>query len=85
MDRSTHLHKKTEPRNLRSYENSRQSLTKIESATSCSSKSLSRICHTRPVEVFADGLERCTSRSSETESLSSLSAVSLEQARMSWR
>ena len=65
--RSTPLHRKIEPRKLRSYESSRQSLTRIASA------------------LFADGLEKYIGRSSETQSLSSPSAISLEQARTSWR
>ena len=84
-DRSTHLHKKTEPCNLRSCESSRQNSTKIVSASSCSSKSLSRTYHTPLAEVSAEGLERCNDKSSGTGSQSPLSAVSLEQARTSWR
>jgi len=76
--RSTPLRKKTEPRKLRSYESSRQSLTRTSSALSCFSRSSSRTCLTRLVEVFADELERYTRRSSETQSQSSPSAVSLE-------
>ena len=83
--RSTPLHKKTESRKLRSYESSRQSLTRIASALSCFSKSSSKTCLTRLVEVSADELERYTGRSSETQSLSSPSAVSLEQARTLWQ
>jgi len=63
-DRSTHLHKKTEPRNLRSYGRSRPSLMRIESALFCLSRSSSRTCLTRLAEVSVDGLERCTRRSS---------------------
>ena len=37
---------------------------------------------TRRAEVSADALERYIDKSSETQSQSSLSAVSLEQARM---
>jgi len=85
MVRSNPLHKKTEPRKLRSYESSRQSLTRIASAWSCSSKFLSRTCLTHPAEVSADELEKSIGRSSETKSLSNPSAASLEQARTSWR
>jgi len=85
MVRSTPLHKKTEPHKLRSYESSRQSLTRIASALSCLSKSSSRTCLTHPVEVSADELEKSIGRSSETNSLSNPSAASLEQARTSWR
>jgi len=85
MVKSTPLHRKTEPRNLRSYESSRQNLTKIVSASSCSSKSLSWTCLTRLAEVYADGLKRYIGRLSETKSLSSPSVVSLEQVRTSWR
>ena len=74
--RSTPLHKKIEPRNLRSYESSRQSLTRIMSASSCSSKT----CLTRLAEVSVDVLERYIDKSSETQSQSSPSAASLEQA-----
>jgi len=81
--KSTPLHKKTESRKLRSYESSRQSLTRIASALFYLSRSSSRTCLTRLAEVSADGLERYTGRSSETESRPS--AVSLEQARTSWR
>ena len=77
-NRSTHHRKKTEPRNLRSYESSRQNLTKIVSASSCSSRSLSRTCLTRLAEVSAEGLERCIDRSSGTGSQNNLSAASLE-------
>jgi hypothetical protein len=83
--KSTPLHKKTEPRKLRSYGSSRQSSTRIASALFCLSRSSSRTCLTRLAEVSADGLERYTGRSSETESLSSPLAVSLERARTSWR
>jgi len=51
----------------------------------CLNKSSSRTSLTRPAEVSADGLERYIGRSSETESLSSPSAVSLERARTSWQ
>jgi len=85
MVRSTHLRKKTEPRKLRNYNSSRQSLTRTVSALSCLSRSSSRTCLTRPVEVSADELERCTDKSSETQSQSNLSAVSLEQDRTLWR
>jgi len=83
--RSTPLHKKTEPHKLRSYESLRQSLTRIASALSCLNKSSSRTCLTRLAEVSTDELERSTGRSSETQSLSSSSAVSLEQARTWWQ
>ena len=82
--RSTPLHKKTEPHKLRSYESSRQSLTRIASALFYLSRSSSRTCPTRLAEVSVDGLERYIDRSSETESLSSPSVVSLEQAKTSW-
>jgi len=85
MVRSTPLCKKTEPRNLRSYESSKHSSTKITSALSCLNRSSSRTSHTDLAEVSADGLEKYIDRSSETGSLSSLSAVSLEQVRTSWR
>jgi len=81
-DRSTHFHRKTGPRSLRSYESSRQSLTRIVSASSCSSKSSNKTCLTHLAEVSEDELERYTGKSSETQSQSSSSAVSLEQARM---
>ena len=81
MVRSTHLRKKTEPRKLRNYNSSRQSLTRTVSALSCLSRSSSRTCLTRPAEVSTDELERCTDKSSETQSQSNLSAVSLEQDR----
>ena len=81
-DRSTHFHRKTGPHNLRSYENSRKSLTRIVSALSCSSKSSSKTCLTRLVEVSVDELERYTGKSLEMQSQNSPSAVSLEQARM---
>jgi len=81
-DRSTHFYRKIGPRNLRSYESSRQSLTRIVSASSCSSKSSSKTCLTSLVEVSVDALESYTDKSSETQSQSSPSAVSLEQARM---
>jgi len=45
----------------------------------------SRTSHTRLAEVSADRLEKYIDRSSETGSLSSPSAVSLERARTSWR
>ena len=82
MDRSTLFHRKIGPRKLRSYESSRQSLTRIVSASSCSSKSSSKTCLTRLAEVSVDELERYTGRSSEMQSQSSPSAVSPEQARM---
>ena len=85
MVKSTPLLKKTEARKLRSYENSRQSLTRTASALSCLSRSSSRTCLTRRAEVSADELERYTNRSLETQSQSSPSAVSLEQARTSWQ
>jgi len=66
--RSTPLRNKTEPRKLRSYENSRQSLTRTASALSCLSRSSSRTCLTRLTEVSADELERYTDRSLETQS-----------------
>ena len=80
--RSTPLHKKTEPRNLRSYESSKRSSTKIASALFCLNRSSSRTSLTRLAEVSADGPKRYIGRLSETESLSSPSAVSLERARM---
>lgn len=83
--KSTPLHKRTEPHKQHSYESSRQSLTRITSALFCLSKSSSRTCLTLLAEVSAEGLERCTDRSSETRSLSSSSAVSLEQARTLWQ
>jgi len=64
---------------------SRQNLTMIVSASSCSSKSLSRTCHTRLAEVSAEGLERYIDRSSRTGSQNNLSAASLEQAKMLWQ
>ena len=79
------LCKKKKPRNLRSYGSSKKSSMKIASALSCLNRSLSRISHTRQAEVSADGLQKYIDRSSETGSLSSPSAVSLEQARTSWR
>jgi len=82
---STALHKMTEPRNLRSCKSSRQNLTKIASASSCSSKSLSRTYHTHLAEVSTGGLERYIDRSSGTGSQNNLSAASLERARTSWR
>ena len=85
MVKSTTLRKKTEPRNLRSYERSKRSSTKIASALSCLSRSSSRTSHTRLAEVFADGLEKYIDRSLETGSLSSPSAVFLEQVRTLWR
>jgi len=83
--KSTPLHKKTEPRKLRSYESSRQSLTRIASALFYLSRSSRSTCLTRLVEVSVDGLKRYIGRSSETERLSSPSAVSLGRARTSWR
>ena len=83
--RSTPLRKKTESRKLCSYENSRQSLTRTTSALSCLSRSSSWTCLTRLAEVSADELERYTDRSLETQSQSSPSAISLEQARTSWQ
>jgi len=74
----TPLHKKTEPRNMRSCESSRQNSTKIVSASSYPSKSLSRTCHTPLAEVPAEGLERCIDKSSQTGSQSHLSGASLE-------
>ena len=85
MVKSTPHRKKTEPHKLRNYESSRQNLTRIVSVLSCSSRSSSRTCLTRLVEVSAGELERCTDRSLETQSQSSPSAVSLEQARTSWQ
>jgi len=85
MDRSTHHRKKTEPRNLRSCENSRQNLMRIVSALSCSSRSLSRTCLTRLAEVSAKGLERCTDRLSGTGSQSNPPTASLERARTLWQ
>ena len=79
------LHKKTKPHNLRSYESSKQSSTRIASALSCLNRSSSKTSHTRLAEVSAYGLERYTGRSLETGNLSSPSAVSLERARTSWR
>jgi len=58
------------------------SLTRIVSASSCLSKSSSKTFLTSLVEVSVDELERYTGKSSETQSQSSPSAVSLEQARM---
>ena len=84
-DRSTPFHRKTGLRNLRSYESSRQSSTKIVSASSCSSKSLSKTCLTRRAEVSVEGLEKCIDRSSGTGSQNNLSATSLERVRMLWR
>ena len=78
MDRSIHFHRKTEPHNSRSYGSSRQNLTKIASASSCSSRSSSRTCLTRLAEVSVDGLERYIGRSSGTGSQNNLSAASLE-------
>ena len=52
---------------------------------SCLRRSLSRTCLTRGAEVSADELEKCTDRSSETQSQSNLLVVSLEQARTLWR
>ena len=83
--KSTPHRKKTEPRKLRNYESSRQSLTRIASALSCLSKSSSRTCLSRLAKVSANELERYTDRSSEMQSLSSPSTVSLEQARTLWR
>ena len=83
MVRSTPLRKMTESCNLRNYESSKQSSTKIASALSCSNKSSSRTTHTRLAKVSADGLERCIGRSSETGNLSSPSAASHERARTS--
>jgi len=74
-DKSTPLLRRTEPRNLRSYKSSRQSLTRIVSALFCLSRSSSRTCLTRLAEVSADELERYIGRSSETQSLNSPSAV----------
>jgi len=74
----TPLHKKTEPCKLRSCESSRQNLTKIMSASCCSSKSLSRTYHNPLAEVPAEGLERCIDKSSGTGSQCHLSAASLE-------
>jgi len=85
MVRSTPFRKKTEPCKLRNYESSRQSLTRTANALSCLSRSSSRTCLTHLAEVSADELERCTDKSSETQSQSSLSAVSLEQARTLWQ
>jgi hypothetical protein len=45
----------------------------------CLNRSSSKTCLTRLAEVSADGLERYIGRSSETKSLSSPSAVSLER------
>ena len=73
--------KKTEPCKLRSYDNSRQSLTRTASALSCLRRSSSSTYLTCLAEVSADELERYTDRSLETQSQSSPSAVSLEQAR----
>jgi len=83
--RSTPLHKKTGPQKLRNYETSRQSLTRIASASSFLSKCSSRTCLTRLAEVSVDELERSTGRSLKTQSLSSPLAVSLEQARTWWQ
>ena len=84
-DRSTHHCKKTEPRNSRSCESSRQNLMKIVSASSCSSRSLSRTCLTHLAEASAEGHERCIDRLSGTGSQNNPSAVSLERAKMSWQ
>ena len=81
-DPRTPFHRKTGLRNLCSYESSRQSSTKTVSASSCSSKSSSKICLTRLAEVSVEKLERYTGKSSETWSQSNPSAASLEQARM---
>ena len=83
--RSTPLRKKTESCNLRSYESSKRSSTKIASALSCLNRTSSRTSHICLAEVSADGLEKYIDRSSETGSLSSLSAISLERVRTSWR
>ena len=85
MVRSTPLHKKTEPCNLRSYESSKRSSTSIVSALSCLNRSTSGTSHTRLAEVFIDGPEKYIDRSSETGRLSSLSAVSLERVKTSWQ
>ena len=58
---------------------------KITSASPSSSGPSSMTNHTRMVEVRAGELEKCTGRSSETGNQNSLSAISLEQDRMSWR
>ena len=84
-DKSTPLHKKTKPRNLRNCESSRQNLTKTVSASSCSSKSLSRTYHTDLAEVSVEELERCIDRSLGTGSQNNLSAAFLERAKTSWR
>ena len=84
-DRSTHHRKKTEPRNLRSCESSRQNLMRIVIASSCSSRSWSRTCLTYLADVSAKGLERCTDRSSETGSRNNPSAASLVRARTLWQ
>ena len=85
MVKSTPHCKKIEPHKLRNYESSRQSLTRIMSVLSCLSRSSSRTCLTRLAEVSAGELEGYTDRSLETQSQSSPSAVSLEQARTSWQ
>ena len=77
--------RKTKPRNLRSYESSKQSLMMIASASPSSSGPSRRTHHTRMAEVHVGELKKCTGRSSETWNLNSLSAISLEQARMLWR
>ena len=81
----TPLRRKTKPRNLRSYGTSRRSSTKIASASPNSSEPSSRTNHTYMAEVHAVGLEKRTDRSSETRCQTRSSAVSLEQARMSWQ
>ena len=55
--------RKTEPRNSRSYGISKQSSTKIVSASSCSSRFSSKTNHTHQAEVSADGPEKCIDRS----------------------
>ena len=58
---------------------------KIVSASPSSSGPSSWSHHTCMAEVHASELEKCTGRSSETGNQNSQSAISLEQARMSWR
>ena len=77
---STPRLRKTKPRNLRSYGSSRQSSTRITSA----SPNSSRTNRTRTAEARAVVLESCTDISSETRSQNRSLAASLEQARTSW-
>ena len=66
MVKSTPRRRKTEPRNSRSYGSSKQSSTKIASASSCSNRFSSKTNHTHLAEVSADGPKKCIDRSSET-------------------